>query len=84
MKLVHQFKKLWRKAGMHPRKCLSNSKKVLRETDMKGRAKQISLRMDDLPLLKTFRIVLSASSDQFSFSAASLVEDSFDKKEVLE
>ena len=40
MKLVHQLKKLWRKAGMHARKCLSNSKKVLRETDMKGRANQ--------------------------------------------
>ena len=45
-----------------------------------SKAKQ---RMDDLPLLKTLRIVLPASSDQFSFSAASLVEDSFDKKEVL-
>ena len=39
MKLVQQLKELWRKAGMHPRKWLSNSKKVLAEIDMKDRAK---------------------------------------------
>ena len=48
MKLVQQLKELWRKAGMHTRKWLSNSKNVLREIDMKGRAKQIDLSMDDL------------------------------------
>ena len=37
LKLVQQFKQSWRKAEMHPRKWLSNSKKVLREIDMKDR-----------------------------------------------
>ena len=53
VKLVQQLKELQRKAGMHPRKWLSNSKRVLREIDMKGRAKQIDLSMDDLPSVKT-------------------------------
>ena len=52
---------------------------------MKDRAKQIDLSMDDLPSVKTLGEVWSASSDQFSFSAAPLAEDlSFDKNEVLE
>ena len=42
---------------------------------MKGTSKQIALSMDDLPLVKTLRVMWSASSDQFSFSAAPLVED---------
>ena len=51
---------------------------------MKDRAKQIDLSMDDLPSVKTLGEVWSASSDQFSFSAAPLAEDlSFDKNEVL-
>ena len=85
MKLAHQLKELWRKAGMHPRKWLSNSKNVLREIDMKDRAKQIDLSMDDLPSVETLAAVWSASSDQFFFSAAPLAEDIvLTKKEVLE
>ena len=60
---------------MHRRKWLSNSKKVLREIDMKDRAIQIDLSMDDLPSVKTLGVVCSASSNQFSFSAAPLAED---------
>ena len=74
MKLVQQLKELWRKAEMHPRKWLSTSK-VLREIDMKDRANEIDLSMDDLPSVKTLAVVWAASSDQFSFSAAPLVED---------
>ena len=75
MKLVQQVKKIWRKAGMQPRKWLSNSNKVLREIDMKDRAKQIDLSIDNRLSVKTLGVVLSISSDQFSFSAAPLVED---------
>ena len=42
---------------------------------MKGRAKQIDLSMDDLPSVNTLGVKWSASSDQFSFSAAHLVEN---------
>ena len=70
---------------MHPRKWLSNSKKVLAEIDMKDRAKQIDLSMDDLPSVKTLGIIWSASSDQFCFGAAPLGwKHSFGKTEVLE
>ena len=41
---------------------------------MRDRAKQIYLSMDDLPSVKTLGVVRSASSDQFSFSAAPLAE----------
>ena len=68
---------------MHPRKWLSNSKKVLAEIFMKESGKQIDLSMDDLPLVKTLGVIWSPSSDQFFFSAAPLVEKSFDKKEVM-
>ena len=75
VELVQQLKKLWRKAGMHPRKWLSNSKKVLAQTGMKDKAKKIDLSVDDLPSVKTLGVIWSASSDQFSFSAAPLVEN---------
>ena len=73
VKLVQQLKELWKKAGMLPRKWLSNSKKVLAEIDLKDRAKQIDLSMDDLPSVKTLGVIWSASTDQFSFSAVLLV-----------
>ena len=38
---------------MHPIERLSNSKKVLREIDLKDRAKQIDLSIDCLLLVKT-------------------------------
>ena len=75
VELVQQLKKLWRKAGMHPRKWLSNSKKVLAQRSMKDKAKKIDLSVDDLPSVKTLGVIWSASSDQFSFSAAPLVEN---------
>ena len=59
---------------MHPRKWLTNSK-VLAEIDMKDRAKQIDLSMDYLPSVKAWGVIWSASTDQFSFSAAPLVEN---------
>ena len=46
VELVQQLKKLWRKAGMHPRKWLSNSKKVLAQIGMKDKAKKIDLGVD--------------------------------------
>ena len=79
IKLIEQLKE---KAGMYPRKWLSKSKKVLEETDMKDKAKQIDLSMNDLPV-KTLEITWSASSYQFFFIASPLVEDSFNKKKVL-
>ena len=60
---------------MHPRKWLSNSKKVLGEIDLKDRVKQIDLSMDDLPSVKTLGVVWSPLSDQFSFNAVPLDED---------
>ena len=60
---------------MHPRKWLSNSKKVLAQIGMKDKAKKIDLGVDDLPSVKTLGVIWSASSDQFSFSAAPLVEN---------
>ena len=49
---------------------------------MKDRAKQIDLSMDHLPSVKTLELIWS--TDQFSFNTAPMVENSFDKNEVLE
>ena len=57
VKLVQQLKELWKKTGMHLRMWLSNSKKVLVETDMKDRAKQIDVSLDDLPLVKILGVM---------------------------
>ena len=83
IKLVQQLKELWQKAGMHPRKWLSNFKKVLREIDTKDRAKKIDLSKDDLPSVMTLTVVWSASSDQFFFSEAALVELILTKRKFL-
>ena len=83
IKLVQQLKELWQKVGMHPRKWLSNFKKVLREIDTKDRAKKIDLSKDDLPSVKTLTVVWSASSDQFFFSEAALVELILTKRKFL-
>ena len=74
IKLVKQLKQLWGKAGMYPRKWLSNSKNVLEEIDLQDRAKQIDLSLDDLPSVKTLGVMWSASSDEFSFCKTILEE----------
>ena len=51
---------------------------------MKDRAKQTDLSMDHLPSVKTLEVMWSTSTDQFSFNTAPMVENSFDKNEVLE
>ena len=53
---------------MQPTKYLPNSKKVLAEIDLKDRAKQIDLSIDDLPSVKTSGVIWSVSSHQFSLS----------------
>ena len=50
---------------------------------MDNRAKEIDLSIDNLPSLKTLGVVWSASSDQFSFSTTSLVEDIVLKKRTF-
>ena len=71
IKLVHQLKEFWRKARMHPRKWLSNPKNVLSKIDIKDRAKQIDLSMDDLPSVTILGVVWSALH-QISFSLVQL------------
>ena len=71
IKLLHQLKQLWRKAGMHPRKWLSNSKNVLREIYIKDRAKQIDLSIDHLSSVKILGVVWSVLH-QVSFSLVQL------------
>ena len=56
------------------KKVVVKLKKFLGEIDMDNRAKEIDLSIDNLSPLKTLG-VWSASSDQFSFSTASLVEN---------
>ena len=74
VKLLQQLRELWRKAGMHPRKLLPNSKSFGRNR-YKGQSKQIDLSMNDLPSLKIWEVMWLTLSGQFSYMAALLVED---------
>ena len=58
MKLVQQLRELRRKAGMHPRKLLSNSKSFGRNR-YKGETKQIDLSMNDLPSLRIWGVMVN-------------------------
>ena len=49
IELYHQLSELWAKAGMHARKWLSNSTKVLREIPQEDRPTEIDIDRDDLP-----------------------------------
>ena len=64
--LIRQLKEFWMKAGMYPRKWISNSKKVLAEVDMEDRAKQTDLSIDDLPSMKTLGFVWFDFTDEFA------------------
>ena len=57
IKLYHKLMALWGKAGMHARKWLSNSEKLLQNIKPENRAKMIDLGNDEIPSVKTLGIL---------------------------
>ena len=57
IKLYQKLMALWGKAGMHARKRFSNSGKVLQNIKPENRARMINLSNDEIPSVKTLRIL---------------------------
>ena len=66
--LYQQLSLLWKRAGMHARKWLSNSTAVLALIPPSDRAAQLTLESSELPSVKTLGILWEASNDVFTFS----------------
>ena len=73
--LYQKLSKLWEKAGMHARKWVSNSEKVLEEIPIKDRASEIDLATEDLPSVKTLGILWKAKEDVFTYRSQLQVDN---------
>ena len=84
IELYRQLLGLWRKAGMLPRKWLSNSPAVLKVIPMENRAAEVDLDRRSLPAAKTLGLLWLATSDRFSFRvSAGPITTQFTKRTVL-
>ena len=68
--LCQQLSRLWRSAGMHARKWMSNSEQVLSVIPEEDRASEIDLDNGELPSVKTLGIIWKAEEDTFTFTSA--------------
>ena len=70
--LYEQLSKLWSKAGMNTHKWLSNSPVVLSKIPLQDRANtpcKINLEEENLPLVRTLRVMWIATEDVFTFDS---------------
>ena len=72
IKLYRQLIELWGKAGMQPRKWLSNSSAMLKVILKEYRASEVDLDRHCLPATKTLGLLWLASFDHFSFRVSDL------------
>jgi len=56
VEVCEPFDKLWTKGGMHARKWLSDSAKILEKILIEDRASEVHLHNDRLPLVKTLGV----------------------------
>jgi hypothetical protein len=67
VELYKQLSELWRQAGMHTRKWLSNSDSVLECVPLEDQASEIEIEGDQLQGTKTLGILWLAREDVFTF-----------------
>jgi len=67
VKLHHDLTTLWKRAGMTPKKWLSNSEEVLKVIPKDHRVNSLDLEAQVMPVIKTLGISWESSSDQFTF-----------------
>lgn len=67
IELYKQLSQLWSKAGMHARKWLSNSKRVLMEIPQQDRKSEVDLDSGHLPSAKTLGVWWLTGQDVFSY-----------------
>ena len=81
--LYEQLMALWKKAGMHARKWLSNSRNVLAKIPEEDRAANFAIG-EDLPTVRTLGIQYDATCDEFSFRSEPPLDGfKFTKRSVL-
>ena len=80
--LYQELTQLWEKAGMKPRKWLSNEKEVLKKIPTEHRAKQIDLG-HILPYTKTLGVIWNAELDEFSFKISYEKKEKYTKRSFL-
>ena len=84
IELFHQLSSLWKSAGMHARKWMSNSAEVLKNIPTEDRAKMVNLEESYLPTIKTLGVLWIAKEDVFSFKVEPLDEHfNFTKRNFL-
>ena len=67
IEFYQQLSQLWKSAGMHTRKWLSNSERVLQHIPEEDRALHVDLSEGHIPAIKTLRIMWVAKEDNFTF-----------------
>ena len=67
VKLHHDLTTLWKRAGMTPKKWLSNSEEVLKVIPKDHHVNSLDLEAQVMPVIKTLGISWESSSDQFTF-----------------
>ena len=66
--IYRELKEVWGRAGMSPRKWLSNSEEVLKDIPVAERAASVDLENSELPSSKTLGVRWNAKDDVFTFS----------------
>jgi hypothetical protein len=72
--LYCQLSKMWKSCGMHARKWLSNSKKLLSLVPREDCAKMINIQEEQLPSKKALGILWIAEKDVFSYKSMTITE----------
>lgn len=67
VELVDQLRTLWQRAGMFPRKWLSNDPEVMRHVPVQDCAAEVDLDRGTLPSVKTLGLLWSAKEDSFRY-----------------
>lgn len=67
IKLYQELKSLYGKAGMTPKKWLSNKAEVLEAIPKEDRVSSLDLESDAMPVIKTLGVSWSSEPDQFTF-----------------
>ena len=71
VQLYQDLNELWHRAGMHARKWISNSTKLLQLIPPEDRAKHVNLQDSTLPSTKTLGVRWEAETDVFTFKCRS-------------
>ena len=73
--LYHQLKALWEKAGMHARKWVSNSERVIAATPIEDRATEVNIKDHHNTVTTTLGLQWNSTEDMFLVPATSVPEE---------